>query len=355
MSSLTNPELPAVTVVMPARNEEETIAAAIDSLLDQAYEGPLDIVVAVAPSSDRTLDILTGIAATNERVTVVDNPAGVTPAGLNAAIATATGDVIVRCDAHAEIPAGYVTAAVETLKETGAVNVGGVQHAIGISPMQRAIAAAMSNPFGVGDARFHMGGEPGFVDTVYLGVFRRDALDAVGGFDETLARNQDYELNYRLRQAGGGVYFDPSLQVTYRPRSTLRGLWTQYYEYGRWKRVVMRHHPGSARWRQFVAPAFIVGLGLSGLAAVTGHRKLAAIVPGSYAAATITATLVELARNGDRAALLLPAVFPTMHVAWGTGILTPGHPSIANPRPQDAAARHPDTAGGPPAGNQGVI
>ncbi|RLE23965.1 MAG: glycosyltransferase family 2 protein [Actinobacteria bacterium] len=330
MPSHRSHEAPPVTAVVPARNEENAIAAALTSILEQDYAGPLDVVVAVAPSTDDTLEILNGIAATDDRVSVVDNPAGTTPAGLNAAIAVATGGVIVRCDAHAEIPAGYVTAAVRTLEATGAVNVGGVQRAVGIDSMQRAIAAAMSSPFGVGDARFHMGGEAGFVDTVYLGVFRRDALDAVGGFDETLIRNQDYELNYRLRQAGGGIYFDPSLRVTYRPRSTLRGLWKQYYEYGRWKRVVIQQHPGSVRWRQFVPPAFVAGLGLSGIATVTGHRKLAAIVPGAYVAATITTTVAELARRRDRAALFLPAVFPTMHIAWGLGFLTPGQPSSSD-------------------------
>jgi len=327
MSSVGKPDLPTVTAVMPARNEEASIAAAVESLLDQNYAGSLDVVVAVAPSSDRTLEIVTDMAAAAGRITVVGNPAGTTPAGLNAAIAAATGDIIVRCDAHAEIPAGYVETAVRTIQATGAVNVGGVQDAIGVRPMQRAIAAAMSSPFGVGDARFHMGGAAGFVDTVYLGVFRGDALESVGGFDETLVRNQDYELNYRLRQAGGGVYFDPSLRVTYRPRSSLRGLWKQYYDYGRWKRVVMRRHPGSARWRQFVAPAFVVGLGLSGVVAITGHGRLAAIVPGTYAAATLATTAVEVAKRKDTAVLLLPVVFPTMHVAWGIGFLTPRQPS----------------------------
>jgi len=316
-----------VTAVMPARNEEHTIVKAIESLLDQDYPGSLDIVIAVAPSDDRTKEISAAIAAQTDRVMVVDNPAGTTPVGLNRAIAVAAGDVIVRCDAHAEIPSGYVATAVRRMRTTGAVNVGGIQHAVGIGPMQRAIAAAMSSPFGVGDARFHMGGDAGFVDTVYLGVFRRDALEAVGGFDETLIRNQDYELNYRLREAGGGVYFDPSLRVTYRPRSTLRGLSKQYFEYGRWKRVVMRRQPGSARWRQLVAPAFVVGIGLSGAAAITGHRMLAAIVPGAYLLTTLTATGLEIARRKDVAVLLLPVVFPTMHLAWGLGFLAPGQPS----------------------------
>ncbi len=323
MSSNTKRERPAVTAVMPARNEELTISAAIGSLLNQDYEGSLDVVVAVAPSTDRTMEIAADLAKTTGRITVVENPAGATPAGLNTAIAAATGEMIVRCDAHAEIPDGYVTSAVELLQTTGAVNVGGVQNAIGDGPMQRAIAAAMSNPFGVGDARFHMGGAAGFVDTVYLGVFRRDALEAVGGFDESLIRNQDYELNYRLREAGGGVYFDPSLKVNYQPRASIGGLWKQYFGYGQWKRVVIRRHPRSARWRQLVAPAFIVGLGLSGLAGATGHRRLAMVVPGIYGVATIAATTAETAKRRDTAVLLLPIVFPTMHLAWGLGFLTP--------------------------------
>ena len=330
MSAAAQDDSPTVTAVMPARNEEHAIAAAIDSTLAQDYDGPLDMVVAVAPSDDRTLKIVTELAARDDRVTVVDNPASITPAGLNAAIAVATGEVIVRCDAHSELPEGYVTGAVGTLQSTGAVNVGGVQHAVGIGPMQRGIAAAMSSPFGVGDARFHIGGEAGFVDTVYLGVFRRSALEAIGGFDETLVRNQDYELNYRLRKEGGGVYFDPSLRVTYRPRSTLRRLWRQYFEYGRWKRVVVRRHPGSTRWRQLVAPVFVVGLGLSGIAAVAGYGRIAAVVPGAYVVAMVAATAVEGAKRKDSATLLLPFVFPTMHLSWGLGFLTPGHPSSSD-------------------------
>jgi len=316
------PDYPSVTAILPAREEEPSIAAAINSLLDQEYGGPLDVVVAVAPSTDRTLEIATEIASATGRVTVIENPSGTTPAGLNAAIAATTGEIIVRCDAHAVLPAGYVAAAVMDLKATGAVNVGGIQDAEGIGAMQRAIAAAMTSPFGVGDARFHTGGPPGFVDTVYLGVFQRDALDAVGGFDETLIRNQDYELNYRLRAAGGKIYFDPALRVTYRPRSTLRGLGRQYLEYGRWKRVVMRRHPDSTRWRQLVAPTFVIGLGLSAVAGLTGHRKVAALVPGSYLIALAGATAREVVGRKDSTMLLLPLVFPTMHVSWGVGFLT---------------------------------
>jgi len=322
---------PAVTAVMPAFNEERSIAAAIESVLGQAYDGALDLVVAIAPSSDRTLEVVSDLAARDDRITVVDNPSGRTPSGLNAAIAAATGDVIVRCDAHAKLPDGYVATAVALLQETGAANVGGIQRAAGSGAVQRAIAIAMSSPFGVGDARFHTGGTAGFVDTVYLGVFRRDAIEAVGGFDETLIRNQDYELNYRLREAGGGVYFDPTLEVRYEPRASLVELWRQYYGYGRWKRVVIRRHPGSTRWRQLVAPTFVLGLGLSGVALAFGRPGLAGIIPGAYLVTTLSVTVFECARRRDVGALVLPAVFPMMHLAWGVGFLAPGRPSGAAP------------------------
>ena len=183
------------------------------------------------------------------------------------------------------------------------------------------MAVAQSHPLGVGDARYRTGGDPGEVDTVYLGVFRREALERVGGFDETLVRNQDYELNWRIRQAGGTVFFHPDLRVRYLPRDRLGRLWRQYFGYGTWKREVLRRHPGSARWRQLVAPALLVGLAVSALLAVTPAWPLALPVPGLYAGALIGAALTTAIRRRDAAALLLPIVLPTMHLAWATGLL----------------------------------
>jgi glycosyltransferase involved in cell wall biosynthesis len=319
--------LPTVSIVIPARNESETIGDAVASALDQSYQGDIEVVVAVAPSSDGTRETVGNMAAADPRVSVVDNPAGSTPAGLNAAIRASRGTVIVRCDAHSRLPDDYVSKAVHRLQETGATNVGGVQAATGTTAMQRAIAAAMSSPFGVGDARFHMGGTAGPVDTVYLGVFRREAIETAGLFDEALARNQDYELNHRLRAAGGTVYFDPDLVVEYRPRAGLGSLGKQYFDYGRWKRVVVGMHPESLRGRQLVAPAFVLGVGASGVAALLGRPRLALVIPALYAAATLAATAVDLIRRRDAAMMLLPAVYPTMHLAWGTGFLMPGQPS----------------------------
>jgi succinoglycan biosynthesis protein ExoA len=318
--------LPPVSIVIPVRNEAAAIRLALDACLAQDYEGPIEIVVADAMSKDDTRSVVSSYTAEHD-VTMVDNVSRTTPGGLNAAINAAGGAIIVRCDAHSVLPTDYVSSAVEILQRTGAVNVGGIQRAVGITPMQRAIAAAMSSRFGVGDARFHFGGPAGSVDTVYLGVFPRSALDAIGGFDETLLRNQDYELNYRLRQNGGEVHFDPSLEVVYRPRRSLASLGKQYFNYGRWKRVVVKRHPGSIRWRQLVAPLFVVGLGFSAVALVFGQKRIALIIPGTYLIADIGVSMIELAGQKDAAMLLLPAAFLTMHTCWGIGFLTATRPT----------------------------
>jgi cellulose synthase/poly-beta-1,6-N-acetylglucosamine synthase-like glycosyltransferase len=314
-------EGPAVTVVIPVLDGARVIGEAIESALAQDYEGPLDVVVAVGSSRDETGAIVDSYAESDPRVQSVPNGPGSTPAGLNAAIRAASGSVIVRCDAQARLPSGYVRRAVALLAETGAVNVGGVQAAEGTSFLQRAIALAQTTSLGVGDARYRTGGAPGPVDTVYLGVFRREALDLVGGFDETMLRNQDYELNWRLREAGGVVYFHPDLRVAYRPRSSLRSLARQYFQYGTWKRVMLRRHPGSLRWRQLVPPALLVGLLGSVVAAFTPWPLLGVIVPGTYAAVLLGAAAATLVRRREPAAVLLPVVLPTIHLSWSIGLL----------------------------------
>jgi len=314
-------ELPDVAVVLPVRNAAATIEAALRSILDQDYPGRLEVVVADAMSDDGTRDVVASVAAADPRVRMVDNPHRSTPAGLNAALAASTGTVVVRCDAHAELPPGYVARAVATLQRTGADNVGGVQRAEGTGFAQRAIAFAMSSPVGVGDARFHYGGAPGPVDTVYLGTFRRSALERVGLFDESLVRNQDYELNHRIRRSGGVVYFDPELRVRYRPRPGLVALWRQYWQYGAWKRRVVRRHPRSLRLRQLAAPVFVLGLVASAALAATGHGLWALPVPVAYLVLLTGATVVEAVRRRDPAVLLFPVAVATMHLAWGGGFL----------------------------------
>jgi len=305
---------------MPVLDGAQIVADAVVSALDQDYSGPIEVVIAHGPSRDGTAAVLDRIAA-DPRVTVVPNPTGATAAGLNAAIASSAGPVVVRCDAQARLPRDYVRRAVEILENTGADNVGGVQAAEGESFLERAVAIAQTTPAGVGDARYRTGGGPGPVDTVYLGVFRREALERVGGFDEGQVRNQDYELNWRLRATGGTVYFHPDLRVAYRPRASLRTLWRQYRGYGVWKRVMLRKHPRSLRWRQTAPPLLVLGLLWSVAMAFTPWPWTALLVPGLYTAVLLAAALLEAARRRDPAALALPVVLPTMHLAWGLGFL----------------------------------
>ncbi|MBA2529133.1 MAG: glycosyltransferase family 2 protein [Euzebyales bacterium] len=306
---------------MPIRNEGGHLASSVAAVLAQDYPVGFEVVLAVGPSADDTAAVAARLAAGDPRVRVVGNPSGATAAGLNRAIAAARGEIIVRVDGHATLPPGYVRRAVELLDETGAVNVGGVMGAEGTTPFEQAVAAAMSSRFGVGDARFHYGGRPGPVDSVYLGVFRRDALAAAGGFDEAFVRTQDAELNHRLRAAGGIVWFSPELRVTYRPRGTMAGLARQYFDYGRWRRVVVRRHPESLRWRQVVAPLAVVA-NVSGLALGISGRRLGLLLPGTYLAAVLGASAVAGRQLPPAALARLPGVFAVLHHAWGAGFLT---------------------------------
>lgn len=317
-TSSTHGTIPTVSLVMAARDAAGVIADAVRSIGAQDYGNPVEIVIAVPPD-DPTRQAL---APFGDRVRIVDNPGLTAPRGLNAAIAASTGEVVVRCDAGASLPASYVSTAVAVLAATGADVVGGVQQAVGETLVERAIAVAQTTPLGVGDARYRLGGEAGPVDTVYLGVFPRSVLDRHGGYSEDLDRTQDYELNHRIRAAGGTVWFDPRLVVEYRPRSSLRALWRQYFAYGRGRRRVTARHPGSLRWRQLAAPALVLGLIGSAVAAVFGLGWVAAVVPLVYAGSVVLAGLWLTISRRDAAALLTPLSLAVMHLAWGLGFLT---------------------------------
>lgn len=305
---------------MPVRDEATRLERSVQAVLSQDYPGNLDLVLAVAPSSDATDAVARALAAADDRVRVVENPSGTASAGLNEAVLAAHGEVIARVDGHAELSDGYLRRAVELLEATGVDNVGGIQDAVGETAFERAVAAAMTSRFGAGDAKFHYGGASGPTDTVYLGVFRRSALERVGGFDESLDRNQDYELNWRIRESGGVVYFHPDLRVRYRPRSTLRALARQYFDYGRWKRAMLRRHPRSLRWRQMVPPATLLAI-MVATALALWQSVWWLLVPGVYGLAVVLASIVVAPRVPAAARARLPAAFAAMHLAWGAGFL----------------------------------
>ncbi|WP_020144376.1 glycosyltransferase [Terracoccus sp. 273MFTsu3.1] len=309
-----------VSVIMPILNEERHLRDAVAMILAQDYSGPLEVVLALGPSTDRTDEVAAELAAADARVHVVANPSGRTPDGLNAAIGASSGEVIVRVDGHAEIPDDYISVAVAELLRVGADNVGGIMDAQGTSAFERAVAAAMRSPLGVGSARFHTGGEAGDADTVYLGVFRRGALERVGGYDPHFSRAQDWEMNHRIRETGGKVWFTPALKVTYRPRASVQALAKQYFHYGRWRRVVARHHEGTINPRYLAPPTMV---GVTTVATIAGFVWPPAwIVPAAYAVG-VTAGGLAISR-GESAATraATPVVLATMHWSWGIGFLT---------------------------------
>ena len=316
---LSGSPLPTVSVILPILNEEPYLREAVLSILSQDYQGNFEVVLAVGPSKDRTHEIADDLHREDSRVLVVDNPSGRTAAGLNAALKESHGSVIVRVDGHAKIPHNYISIAVELLSSTGAVNVGGLMAAQGVTRFEKAVAGAMRSPLGVGASRFHTGGSAGEVDTVYLGVFKKDALLAIGGFDERFTRAQDWELNFRLRSNGGTIYFDPRLEVTYRPRPSIGALAKQYFEYGRWRRVVSRRHKGTINYRYLAPPVALAGFLASLTLGAAIHPLL--FIPAGIYLAFVAAAGVAIATSLIEYIYLL-AVIPTMHFAWGAGFLT---------------------------------
>lgn len=317
-----------VSVVMPVLNEEEHLAASVREVLAQRYPGELEIILAVGPSSDQTHQVADALAAADSRVRVIDNPSGTTPDGLNLAIAAARFDIIVRVDAHGELAPGYIATAVELLQRTGAANVGGLMAAEGRTPFEQAVAVAYTSRLGLGGGSFHLADSTeGPADTVFLGVFRRDALERVGGYDPTLLRAQDWDLNYRLRKAGETVWFSPQLKVAYRPRSSVSALAKQFFRTGQWRREVMRRNPDTASARYLAPPVVVTAAGLGTVAGLVGlatHRPVLLagwLAPASYLAgvAVGAATLRRPMPMPVRARL--PLVLATMHLSWGSGFL----------------------------------
>ena len=309
-----------VSVIIPARNAEATIAHTLDSIFAQDYKGQIEVIVADG-SETKTISEL--VRKSYPSVQLIPNPKRVLVPGANSAFRVATGDIMVRCDAHTTLPPGYVSRAVETLERTGAANVGGRQLAVGVTPFERTVAIAMTTPLGVGDARHRLGGKEGVSDTAYLGVFSRETLEEMGGGYANLSWNEDYEFNYRLRKRGKTVWFDPGLVVNYRPRDTFWKLARQYFNYGRGKSEVAMRHPGSIRLRHLAAPGLALALAAgAGLALAGFSWPLAGLLLAYVLTLVVGATVVGFRRR-DTAAVLLPLALAIMHLSWGTGFFIP--------------------------------
>ncbi|WP_430868525.1 glycosyltransferase family 2 protein [Demequina aurantiaca] len=316
-----------VSVIMTVLNEQAHLDAAVASVLGNGFEPGVNVVIAVGPSTDATAQMADTIAAQHPNVRVVANPTGATPAGLNLALALCGDDVVVRIDGHTVLPHGYIALAVDALAQSGAGNVGGRMVPGADAPLGHAIAVAMSSRFGLGSAGHRVGGGEGATESVFLGSFRRSALDAVGGYDEHFRRAQDWELNFRLREAGYEVYYVPSMQVPYHPRSTWRSLARQFFHSGAWRREVVRTHPQTASARYLAPPVVVAAIGVGtalgviGLASQVWWLALGFVAPLAYLAGVLVGALALWSRAGWRSVALMPGVLMTMHVAWGLGFI----------------------------------
>jgi succinoglycan biosynthesis protein ExoA len=318
--------LPGVSYVMPVLNEVEHIEDAVLSLTAQRYDGEIEVVLALGPSADGTNEVVAELAAADPRIRSIPNELGSTPGGLNAAIRASHHPVIIRVDAHSVLPEDYTAIAVETLTRTGADNVGGIMQAEGTTPFQSAVARAYRSRVGLGGTPHHVGGEEGPAETAYLGVFQRHRLLEVGLFDEGIKRGQDWELNRRLRQTGGTVWFTPRLQVVYRPRGSLRKLIRQFVATGIWRGELARRFPDSTGLRYLAPPLAVLGIllgllvGAIGVAAGVSWLAIGFLPAALYVVFVVAAT-VATAGDGLRSTLWSLVVLPAIHFGWGIGFV----------------------------------
>lgn len=317
---------------MPVLNEQHYLSAAVRSVLAQEVDGPSELVIALGPSSDGTDEIARELAAADDRVRLVRNPAAHIPVGLNAAIRAGRYPTIVRVDAHSELEPGYAQRALDTLARVEAANVGGVMRADGRSPFQRAVARAYNSPIGLGGGAYHGGTTEGPAESAYLGVMRRAVLDEVGAFDEGIRRGEDWELNLRLRRAGYRVWFDPTLQVTYWPRESWARLVRQFRATGSWRGELVRRFGRGNGLRFFAPPALLISLVaalvigvLQATGILTGVAALVASIvylpPVAYVLLIVAVAIGPGGGRGWRDKLWTLAVLPTMHLSWGAGFL----------------------------------
>ncbi|MDT8391759.1 MAG: glycosyltransferase family 2 protein [Lentisphaeria bacterium] len=328
---------PSVSVIMPVRNEEAFIERSLGAMLRQDYpHDRLEILVVDGMSTDQTRKIVREMADQSDvRVRVIDNPARIVPPAMNVGIRAAQGDVIVRMDGHTIAEPDYVSACVQSLEESAADNVGGRMDCVGDTLLGKAIGAATSHPFGIGNAKFHYAREAQEVDTVYLGCWRKDAFDRFGEFDEYFLRTQDSEFNYRTRMLGGRVWLDPRIKSAYYNRASLTKLAKQYYQYGFWKTRLMFKLGGRLQLRHFAAPAFVCSLVISLILLICSGflvfshwasglflGGVALFVPALYVIAALSASIKICFQEKDyRYVFLLPLVFFVLHVSWGLGFL----------------------------------
>ncbi len=310
-----------VSIILPIRNESAYIKCCLDAVFAQDYPTKqMEILVADGMSTDDTRKIINECALQNPQreIQILDNPGKIVPTGMNIALKQAKGDIIIRVDGHTLIEPDYLAQCVVALTCSGADNVGGRMNAIGDTPFGKVVALATSTPFGIGGGRFHYSHQEEWVDTVYMGAWRYSIFEKIGLFDEELIRDQDDEFNYRLRDMGGKILLTPKIKSLYITRSSPKSLWKQYFQYGLYKVRVLQKHPRQMSLRQFVPPAFVLGLLLSMLIA---QFPFSFFIPTLYLSANFIASIYTASKNGWKYLPVLPIVFSILHISYGLGFL----------------------------------
>jgi cellulose synthase/poly-beta-1,6-N-acetylglucosamine synthase-like glycosyltransferase len=353
-----------VTVIVPARNEERSIDRTLESVVGQTYR-QLQIVVVDDGSTDRTAEITRARIAADPRIELVSTRGAGIPGALNAGLAVARGTWLVRVDAHATVGQDYVSRLVRHLQQGGWGGVGGRKDGVGETAAGRAIAAALGSRFGVGNSKYHYAVEPEEVDHLPFGAYPVDLVRRLGGWDERLAANEDYEFDYRLRRSGERLLLDPSIVITWKSRQSVPELWRQYVRYGRGKADVAVLHPASLRVRHLAAPMLVAWMAAASVVAVRRPRSAIAMM-SPYAAVLVAASAVTARRLEEPdAAVHVPAAFLAMHLGWGLGFwrgllarartpLVPRGGTAAPGRRDDGAAR-PASQTGPGAETTDVV
>lgn len=313
------------SIISPVRNEEKCISECLTSLVNLEYDkNKYEILVVDGMSTDSTRNIINEFASKYPNIRVYDNPHLTVPYGLNIGIEQAKGNVIVRVDGHAALHRDYLQQCEKYLTQTNAECVGGLIESVNRTYTGRAIALAMSSPFGVGNARFRTNGKEGFVDCLAFGAYRRQVFEKIGNFDENLTRCQDDDFNYRLRQFGGKIFFTPHIKATYYPRSSLKKLWQQYFGYGLWKIRILQKHFQRMQLRQFVPPIFVLSLILSAIGGILWKPAvfIFGFIVSLYLGVTLMVSFLISLRKGIHYLAILPLIFPVIHVSYGLGFLT---------------------------------
>lgn len=313
--------IPFISVVIPMYNEESYIQECLFSLIGQNYpKDKYEIIVVDGNSEDHSREKVSEIAKKNLLIKIYNNSKRIIPVSFNIGIEKAKGEIIIFVGAHAICEKDYISQCVFLLNNTDASNVGGIQNAVGTDYISHGISFAMLSPFGVGNAYFHFYKKEKFVDSVWGGAYRKETLIKLGGFDETYIKNQDYELNYRLRKMGGKIFLSPKIKCKYFVRNSIKKLTSQYFKYGYWKVKIINEHPDSIMLRQMVPPVFVISLIISMILLLL-NLSIGFFIPMIYFFINLLFSIQISYTKGFKYILILPIIFFTIHISWGIGFI----------------------------------